>query len=653
MLGALFLGLIALALRVWGVGWSLPYVDHPDEPAVMNVVLRIVAGQLDPHFFFYPSLMLYAQTLLLKLHFAWGLANGSYHTPLTLPTTTDFITTIPQAFIVTRLLTAVLGATTVVVLAFGGARLLNRRAALLGAALLALSPWAITHAHFMTVDVPAALGSTCAILGAIFVLERGTWRAYLLAGLAVGLATATKYQNALLCVPLLLAHLLHWRRQALATGARLIIAGAVAGLVFIATSPYILLDWPAFSRDLGTLFGSYNGQHGDITGRWPVLAYLHFLWSQALGSLGSLLVLIGTLVLLRCKPAHAAVVLAFPVVLLLTLLRVQTHFFRNLLPLQPPLLLLAGYGAIQLWDVYALRLPRQLRPGLALACIAGLLLPPGIAAFSESAKFAQPDARVIAQTWSSRIWPATRIAAELQHPLAIGGVTQATTFLNLAAHGFPWYRAQGYGLLLLTSDARHSWELTAPYQQLLATGKQAGNWGGPGSGYRGPRIDLIDTGLTTATLSAQPVGATIGPLRLDAVLFGRRLVGPAGPEVAAGEAVKRGGVLGITAFWQRLIPVVPAAQYITFIQLRDAANHTVAQRDTPPWAGLFPVSSWPLGTVVEEALDLPMPATLGAGTYHLVLGMYDRTTGARLDTRQAAASLTQNEIDLGTVVVVR
>ncbi len=619
----------------------------------MNVVLRIVAGQFDPHFFFYPSLMLYAQALLLKLHFAWGLLRGSYHAPLTLPATTDFITTIPQAFVVTRLLTAVLGAASVVVVALGGAQVLGRRAALLGAALLALSPWAITHAHYMTVDVPAAFGSTCAIIGAMSVLERGTWRSYLLGGLAVGLAMATKYQNALLCVPLLLAHLLYWRRHALLSSGRLIIAGAVAGVVFVATSPYILLDWSAFRHDLGTLFGSYNGQHGDITGAWPVRAYLNFLWSQALGPLAALLATIGTIGLLHRRPAHAAVLLAFPVVLLLTLLRVQTHFFRNLLPLQPSLLLLAGYGATQLWDVLALRLPRQLRPGLALAAIAGLSLPSGIAAFSESAKFAQPDARVMAQTWTSSRWPGTRIAGELQHPLTVGGVSQITSFPNLAAHSIPWYRGQGYGLLLLSSDARRSWELTTPYQQLLSGGKQAGRWGGPGSGYRGPRIDLLDTGLTTATLSAQPVSATIGPLRLNAVLFGRKLTGPAGPEIAVGRAVKPGGMLGITAFWEHIVPVVPDAQYIAFIQLRDTIGHTVAQRDTPPWAGLFPISSWRLGTVVEEALDLPMPATLGVGTYHLVLGMYDRTTGTRLEIRQTAGQRVQNEIDLGTVAVER
>lgn len=85
-MAAVAVGVIALALRVWGRGWSLPYVDHPDEPAVIDVVLRIVQGQANPDFFFYPSLMLYLHALLLKFHFWWGLQTGLYAAP-TIPTT--------------------------------------------------------------------------------------------------------------------------------------------------------------------------------------------------------------------------------------------------------------------------------------------------------------------------------------------------------------------------------------------------------------------------------------------------------------------------------------------------------------------------------------------------------------------------------------
>ncbi|HZG65556.1 MAG TPA: hypothetical protein VEZ12_02375, partial [Herpetosiphonaceae bacterium] len=99
LLGMVALPALAFGLRIWGVAWSLPYVDHPDEPAVMNVVLRIVEGRPDPDFFFYPSLILYLQALVVKAHLWWGTQTGLYPAGLALPATTDFWTTIPSIFV--------------------------------------------------------------------------------------------------------------------------------------------------------------------------------------------------------------------------------------------------------------------------------------------------------------------------------------------------------------------------------------------------------------------------------------------------------------------------------------------------------------------------------------------------------------------------
>src|SRR5438552_19070070 len=31
--------LVAFAVRLWGIGWGLPYVEHPDEPQVADAAL--------------------------------------------------------------------------------------------------------------------------------------------------------------------------------------------------------------------------------------------------------------------------------------------------------------------------------------------------------------------------------------------------------------------------------------------------------------------------------------------------------------------------------------------------------------------------------------------------------------------------------------
>src|SRR5213592_2958432 len=53
--------LVAFAVRLWGIGWGLPYVDHPDEPQVADAALGMVRrSDWNPRFFDYPSLYLYA-----------------------------------------------------------------------------------------------------------------------------------------------------------------------------------------------------------------------------------------------------------------------------------------------------------------------------------------------------------------------------------------------------------------------------------------------------------------------------------------------------------------------------------------------------------------------------------------------------------------
>lgn len=360
-------GLAALALRVWGAGWSLPYVDHPDEPAVVQAVLRIVKGDPNPRHFFYPSLILYLQAMVFKLHFWWGLHVGTYTAPLTLPDTTFFATSIPRAFVWARVCTAVLGTATVLALAMWGRRFVGRCEGVLAAALLAFSAWAITHDHYITVDGPSALTGTLALLAALQVLRSASWRDYILAGGLIGLAAGTKYQNVLVAASVCLAHALHWRGEMVRQGARLVVAGLVSSVVFLLTTPAIIFAFGDFLHDIRTLLESYSVEaqaHGDVTGSWPVGAYLAFYWRECLGPLPTVLALVGGVVLVRRSPGTAAVLLLFPLLMVLSLLRPQTHFYRNLLPTLPPLLLLAGVGGVALLNVLLAALRRHW-PGVA------------------------------------------------------------------------------------------------------------------------------------------------------------------------------------------------------------------------------------------------------------------------------------------------
>jgi hypothetical protein len=89
---------------------------------------------------------------------------------------------------------------------------------------------------------------------------------------------------------------------------------------------------------------------------------------------------------------------------------------------------------------------------------------------------------------------------------------------------------------------------------------------------------------------------------------------------------KAGEVLGLRTFWSVDQPF--DQDFFVFVHLLDAAGNRVAQRDTPPWQGRFPTSSWRPGTFVVDVNDVALPEGLAPGEYTLAIGMFDPASGA-------------------------
>src|SRR4051794_34452677 len=120
---------VALGLRLWGIGHGLPYVFNPDENAhFVPRAIGMFGHSLDPQYFINPP----AFTYLLHVAFwvRWGSRAAVGHAFATDPGT---------AFTIARVLVAVLGAASVGLLAWAGARLIDRRTGLVAAALLAVA----------------------------------------------------------------------------------------------------------------------------------------------------------------------------------------------------------------------------------------------------------------------------------------------------------------------------------------------------------------------------------------------------------------------------------------------------------------------------------------------------------------------------------
>ena len=70
---------IGLGLRLWGITFGLPNVNcRPDESLLVHKALAIASGDLNPHFFNYPSFQFYLLALLFGLYFAAGWVFGAF-----------------------------------------------------------------------------------------------------------------------------------------------------------------------------------------------------------------------------------------------------------------------------------------------------------------------------------------------------------------------------------------------------------------------------------------------------------------------------------------------------------------------------------------------------------------------------------------------
>src|SRR5690242_11850910 len=74
-IGAMALG---LALRLTGLAYGLPDHFHWDEPTIMNRAIRMAGGDLNPHFFYYPTLLMYLLLVANGALYAVGHVLGFY-----------------------------------------------------------------------------------------------------------------------------------------------------------------------------------------------------------------------------------------------------------------------------------------------------------------------------------------------------------------------------------------------------------------------------------------------------------------------------------------------------------------------------------------------------------------------------------------------
>jgi hypothetical protein len=390
---------LALAVRLLGINRGLPYVYYPDEAVLVNHAVAFGTGNLNPHYFIYPSLYMYVLFLVYSLSYAVGWLTGAF------ASTNDFVRLFfndaTLFYLPGRLIAALSGVMSVGMVYLLGRRAYNVRVGLIAAAFLTFSVLHVEFSHYVKTHVPAGLLVIVALglAWSIYVGE-DSWRRYILAGVVAGLGASTVYHAGFVLVSVAVAHVLRWRDSSSKNTSEVrllspkLLGAVIASFVaFVLTTPFAILDWPTFIRDLsGTAAAYYSSGSWERGTFYPLTSLLASMGTPlgliALFSLGYALIrrrsidlillsqplsLAGFLMLFATKESHHTLI-AFPALSLLNaslLVDVVSWFIR----------------------------PRILQSGALTLAALSLLVAPARMSFQNSFQLALPDTRSIAKEW--------------------------------------------------------------------------------------------------------------------------------------------------------------------------------------------------------------------------------------------------------------
>jgi hypothetical protein len=350
---------VGLGLRLWGVKQGLPYIYNIDEDGhfVPKAVKMFSAG-LNPHYFINPPALTYVLHLVFAVWYGGrqGVESAFARHP-------------DQLYLLARVTVALLGAGAVWMLYLAGARMFDRRVALLAAALEAVAFLPVSYGHYALNDVPTLLPLTLSLFGSAGVLRRGRKRDYVLAGIGLGLGCASKYTAGIVIVPLLAAIALRYLSDPPAQARRVLfgttLAGACALLAFLLANPYALLDFSSFHAELVHQSSLSDEAQGKL-GAPRESGFVYYLWSFSwgLGWVPAFAALAGAFAIWRRdRPTDLRSVgwmLVPAPILFLVFMGLQDRYFgRWLLPIFPVACLLAAFFALD----FAERLLRLVRGG--------------------------------------------------------------------------------------------------------------------------------------------------------------------------------------------------------------------------------------------------------------------------------------------------
>ena len=524
--------LVGLGFRLHGIAYGLPYFYGPpeveavrtgfaratasgsDEPQFVNATMRLLAHRsLNPEYFAQPGTpLMYMGAVLYVGVIGTGLVSGAF---ASIEDASVLFASDPTIFYLTfRLLVAVIGAASVPLVYMIGRRMFGRRAGLIAAAVFAVSPIHVYLSKVIRGDVLMIFFLLAAFWFCLDIVQRASWRGYVLAGAMTGLAVVCKYPAATFIPVIVAAHLLAGKmdhRKLVASGAACV-AGAFIG------SPYVFLDFAAVlaavrQESLVHLSGVGKGFLPDLV--W----YLGSPLVNSISAAGVVLMVVGVGLCVASKDRARWLLLLFPLIFIVFITGVGILWERWIVPAIPFLCLIAGFAAVWIADRLG-RIQKQAGVAAVMGAARVMSLPLAQLSVLHGDYLIAPETRTLARAWMLEHIPqGTRVLLErhgpqppkalfttfeerrgevtpidisqrTEHLYAVGELGLLKDFDQIGATGIEYMVLTDYYSRYLEEAA--AWpEMIARYETLRGMGEIIYEIKAQAGAYSGPHITII------------------------------------------------------------------------------------------------------------------------------------------------------------------
>lgn len=482
---------VAAALRLWGLAHGLPFtMGRPDEREALEHTIAFPTGNLDPGWLVYPNPFFWLLWGWISLVLTVG--------RLLDPTLPDYATLLrermPDAILIGRVLSALVGTGTVAVVWSVARRTSGPHAAVVAAALTAVCFLHVRDSHTLKADVFLTAAVPLVLARISYWVDHPTAKNTIAAGTAVGLATSVKYPGILLLVSVWQGERIAypvsgWRRMV--PGRSGLAAGLMAMLTFLLLNPFLLRDLTRFEDTATFVFAAaYGGQRGTstsgtdgwletirrwVTGRafgYHYAVSLRYGFGLAMTGLAPFVIFAG---LRRNRPVFLRLAAGFCIAYTVVIGLSQVTQSRYLTPILPLLAVLAGDAVVRLAGRAG---HPQARTLIALLATVALGAEPLASSIAHDRIAARTDTRVLAQRWMAEHLPPGAVVARLgsgifpiADPELPAGVVPAPLPLGsvaLDAYGVGWVVVHEHPLPFSRPNPDQMARL-APRLTLLAT----------------------------------------------------------------------------------------------------------------------------------------------------------------------------------------